>query len=87
MTAECEHGDNVRISPPSAALIARRAPAADGLYAGVTIESHAADYRIIGTGAVPFVQQVNVTCDQLGSYCPTDPRYTGPATPSPAPSP
>jgi hypothetical protein len=86
MTPDCDHGDNVRISPPSAASITRRAPAADGLDAGVQIQSIVPDYQIIGTGAVPFDQQVHVTCIGMGRYCPTDPRYTGPPTPSPAAS-
>jgi hypothetical protein len=88
MTPGCEHGDNVRISPPSAARIIKQAPAADGLYAGVAIESYGPDYQIIGTGAVPFDQQVHVTCESLGRPdCPTDPRYAGPPTPTPAASP
>jgi hypothetical protein len=78
LTPDCEHGDHVQFSPPSAARITKRAPAADGLDAGVTVTSYEADYRIIGTGAVPFDQQVKATCVAMGAYCPSDPRYTGP---------
>jgi len=78
LTPDCDHGERVEISPPSAARITKRAPAADGLDAGVTVTSYEADYRIIGTGAVPFDQQVKATCVAMGAYCPSDPRYTGP---------
>jgi hypothetical protein len=80
LTADFDHGDKVEISPPSAARITKRAPAADGLDAGVTVTSYVPDYRIIGTGAVPFEQRVSASCVAMGAYCTSDPRYTGPRT-------
>jgi len=68
LTPGCEHGDNVRIVPPSAARIVRQAPAADGLAAGVRIESYATDYQVIGTGAVPFVEKVDVPCVEISNH-------------------
>jgi hypothetical protein len=83
LTPGCEHGDQVRINPSAAAEIIRRAPAADGLLAGIAIQAHARHFQIIGTGAVAFDQTVALACPGQGLPCPADPSEPFFPTPSP----
>lgn len=86
----CEHGDEIRIEPPSAAEITARAPAADGKAAGVAIQAHVRQFRIIGSGAVAFDQQVKLICQgRPGDPCPADPSKDDGGYPevSPLPTP
>lgn len=87
VAADCEHGDNIQIDPPSAAEIITRAPAADGLLAGVGIAAHVRAFHIIGTGAVPFTQKVELVCPDKPNPCPADPRQDVIEYPAPSPAP
>jgi hypothetical protein len=87
LTPGCEHGDQVRIVPPTAAQVIKSAPTADGLLAGIAIKAHARHFHIIGTGAVPFDQAVALACQGPGFTCPADPSILGSAKPTPKPTP
>lgn len=86
---DCDRGDEIRIEPPSAAEIATRAPSADGHLAGVGIQAHVREFRIIGTGAVAFDQRVKLVCPTEPDSCPHDPTEDSGGYPdvSPIPSP
>jgi hypothetical protein len=84
----CEHGDEIRIEPPSAAEITARAPAADGKAAGVAIQARVREFRIVGSGAVAFDQQVKLICQgRPGDPCPADPSTDDGGYPEASPLP
>jgi hypothetical protein len=82
ITPGCEHGDRVTISPPSAARITKQALTADGLTAGVQVRSNVPNYEVVGTGATPFVQKVELNCAEIGEQnCRPTPQNSGPSQP------
>lgn len=87
VSPDCDHGDNIKIEPESAADITTRAPSADGLLAGIGIQAHARHFRITGSGAVKFDQEVSLKCPTTPHPCPTDPSKDGPIVPTVTPLP
>jgi len=89
LVPDCEKGDSIQFSPASAARIIRQAPAADGLLAGARIEAHVRHFHILGTGAVPFDQRVDLDCPPEPDKCPTNPmeqsQIAHPSTIDPTP--